>query len=102
VIIREESFAIEARFQLQSSETRSLTAQKSAYEMKVYANELASGESKLLTTCSESLVKDVPEYTAQTAVPGLSPGVYSLVTLVTLGAPNRLAGYHDGPVIQVI
>ncbi len=70
--------------------------------MKVYANKAASNESKLLANCSESLVKDVLGYTAQTAVPGLSPGAYRLVTLVTLGAPNRLAGHHDGPMIQVI
>jgi hypothetical protein len=97
-----EPFVIQARFQLQGPDARSLTAQKSSYEMKVFANKVTSSESKLLTTYNGNLAKDVLEYTAQRQAPGLSPGLYRLVLRVTLGAPNRLAGYHEGPVIRVI
>jgi hypothetical protein len=97
-----EPFVVQARFQLQGPDARSLTVKQSSYETKVYANSVTSSESKLLATYSGSLAKDVLEYTAQMHVPGLSPGLYHLVTRVSLGAPNRLAGYYEGPVIRVI
>ncbi len=97
----QEVFVVQARFQPQRAEAVSPSAQEFAYEMMVYANKVASSESKLLTTFSGSLVKDVPEHTVQTEVPGLSPGIYHLVTLVTLRTPIKAAGYHEGPIVQV-
>ncbi|HSL44677.1 MAG TPA: hypothetical protein VK897_14670 [Anaerolineales bacterium] len=97
----EEAFVVQARFQLQSSDAISLSGQESVYEMMVYANKIASSESKLLTTYSGSLVNDALENTVQTEVPGLSPGMYRLVTLVTLRTPIAAAGHHEGPIVQV-
>ena len=98
----EEDFVVLVSFQLQGPEAPSLTAEESAYEVKVYANKIASKESKLLATYSGNLVKDDLEYTVQTEVPGLSSGPYSLVTVVTLDPPKQLAGYHEGPIIKVV
>jgi len=97
----EEDFVVEAHFQLQGAEARSLTAEKSPYEMKVYTNKIVGKESKLLTTYSGNLVEDDLEYTVQMDMPGLSPGSYRLVTVVTLDPPKQLADYHEGPIIKV-
>jgi hypothetical protein len=97
----DEAFVVQARFQLQGAEAVSHSVQESAYEMMVYANKVAGSESKLLTTYSGSLVKDILEYTVQTELPGLPPGIYRLATLVTLRKPIKAAGYHEGPIVQV-
>ena len=97
----EEDFEVQAGFQLQGPEARSLAAQQSAYEMKVYANKVTNSESKLLTTYRGSLVKDVLEYTAQMQVPGLSSGLYRLFTLVILQSPVKMSGHHEGPIFRV-
>jgi len=97
----EEAFVVRAHFQIQSTEAVSLFTQESAYEMMVYANQIGSSESKLLTTYSGRLVNDVVENTVQTEVPSLSPGTYRLVTLITLHTPIKAAGYHEGPIVQV-
>lgn len=96
-----ETFVVQARFQLQGPEAPSLTAQESSFEMKVYANEVTGSTSRLLTTHRANTVKGVIAYTAQTQVPGLSPGLYRLFTLVTFRAPINLAGYHEGPIVHV-
>ncbi len=102
ILNSEEAFVVEARFHLQGSAVPSLGVQDSPYEMKVYVSEVTSGKSKLLTTCSAILTQDELEYTVQAEAPRLPPGIYRLFTHVSLGAPNRLAGHHDGPVIRVI
>jgi hypothetical protein len=102
ILIREEPFVVQARFQLQGPEAPSLTAQEPSYKMKVYANEVSSGKSQLLTTYSAELIQDVSQYLAPATMPGLPPGYYRLFTLITLGKPLKLAGYYDGPVVQVI
>lgn len=98
----EEDFVVQASFQLQGPDVHSLAAEEFAYEVKVYANKIASKESKLLATYHRNLVKDDLEYTVQTEVPGLSSGPYCLVTVVTLDPPKQLAGYHEGPIIKVV
>jgi hypothetical protein len=97
----DEDFVVQARFQLQGPDAFSLTADEFSYEMKVYANEVTSGTSKLLTTHSANLVKDVLEYTPQADVSGLSPGLYRLVTLVTLHTPIKMAARHTRLIIHV-
>ena len=39
--------------------------------------------------------------TVELAVPGLEPGQYRLITLVTFGAATEVAGFYDGPVVTV-
>jgi hypothetical protein len=102
VLTGEEPFGLRARFQLQGPDAQSLTTYASSFEIKLYANEVTSGESKLLTTYSAKLIQDLLEYTASTNVPGLAHGLYRLFTLVILSKPIKIGGYHDGPVIQVI
>jgi hypothetical protein len=102
ILIRKEPFVAQAWFQLQGIEVPSLTAQEPSYEMEVYANEVTSGKSQLLTTYSAKLVRDVLQYLAPAEIPGLPPGFYRLFTLVTLSKPLKVAGYYHGPVVQVI
>jgi hypothetical protein len=102
VLSGEEPFGLKARFQLQGPDAQYLTTYATSFEIKVYANEVTSGESRLLTTYSTKLIQDLLEYTAPTRVPGLPHGLYRLFTLVTLSKPIKIGGYHDGPVIQVI
>ncbi|HXQ37413.1 MAG TPA: hypothetical protein VN843_25610, partial [Anaerolineales bacterium] len=102
ILIHEDPFVVQARFQLQGPESPSLTTQEPSYEMKVYANEVTSGESQLLTRYSAKLVKEALQYLAPAEVPGLRPGFYRLFTLVTLSKHLRAAGYFDGPVVEVI
>ena len=70
--------------------------------MKVYANEVATGKGMLLTAYRAELTQDVVEYTAPGEVLGLSPGLYRLLTVVTLGVPIEMAGYYDKTIIRVI
>ena len=101
-IISEEPFIVQARFHLQGSEAQSLTNQEPFYEMKVHVNEITSGKFKLLSTYRAKLIQNVLEYTVPTEISGLSHGLYRLFTVVTLGADIKVAGYHDGPMLQVI
>jgi len=97
-----EACVVQARFQLQGPEAAALTTHDSAFEIKVYATALTGGTPGLLTTYNANLVKDVLDYTAQMPAPGLSPGLYRLITRVTLPAPTKMVGYHEGPIIEVI
>lgn len=97
----EEAFVIQVRFQLQGPDAPALTDQESSYETKVYATNATGGSRKLLATQRGKLVKDILSYTAQMQVPGMSPGLYRLFTLVTLGSPGNLASYRDGPIVEV-
>lgn len=101
VLSPDEAFVVRARFRLHGREAPSLTAQESSFVMKVSAYEVTSGTSTLLITCRENLVNDILEYTPQALAPGLPPGLYRLGTLVTLQAPTRMVGYHDGPIVHV-
>jgi hypothetical protein len=96
-----EAFEVQARFQIQGPDALSLTTRESSYEMRVYAHELTGGSSTLLTRYQANLVRDVLEYTPQTPIPGLAPGLYRLLTLVTLSTPTKVVGYYEGPVFQV-
>jgi len=112
----DEPFLVQARFKLQGPEAPSLTAQKSSYEMKVYAKEVTSGTSRLLDTHSANLVKNLLEYTPIIQALGLPIGLYCLTTLVTLHTKEtlrrgfsyvgtrdvaKMAGYNEGPIVQV-
>jgi hypothetical protein len=97
-----EPFIVQARFQFLGQEARSLTIREPSYEMKVYANELTSGKFQLLTTYSAELVQNVLEYTAPAEVSGFPPGLYRLLTVVTLGPPIMIAGFHSKTIIHVI
>lgn len=97
----EESFVVQARFQLQGPDARSLTARESSYSMTVYAKEVTSGKSMLLTTYSAELIRDVVEYAAPTKMPGLPPGLYHLFIVVILRAPIKMAGFYE-TIIHVI
>ncbi|HMN31354.1 MAG TPA: hypothetical protein PKE45_24595, partial [Caldilineaceae bacterium] len=96
-----EAFEVQARFQLQGPEALSLTAQEPSYEMQVYAHEVISGTSPLVTRYAASLAKDVLDYSAQIQVPGLARGLYRLHTWVKLWPATRVAGHYEGPIVHV-
>jgi hypothetical protein len=98
----DESFLVQVRFQLEGSEAPALAAEESPFEIKVLAREVISGPSALLATHSGNLVKNVLEYSTQMQVPGLSPGLYRLVTVVTLHAPVNMVGHHERAAIHVV
>lgn len=102
ILTPEEPFIVQAHFQLQGPDSDSLTTQEPTYEMKVYANEVTSGKSKLLTTYSARLIPNVLEYTAPAGVPGLSSGLYRLFTVVILSVPIEMAGFYGKTIIHVI
>lgn len=97
-----EAFMIQTRFRLQGQEAPLLTAQASAYQIQVYANEMNGGKSTFLTSYNGTLVKDVLEYTVQTQAPGLPSGLYRLITLIDLQEPVKMTGHYQGPLVQVI
>lgn len=96
-----EAFVIQPCFQLQGAMATSLTTQESSYEVNVYAYDMTCGASKLLTSHKANLVKEVLGYAVPLQAPGLSPGLFRLMTVVTLQAPDKTMSYHEGPVIQV-
>jgi len=102
ILTPEEPFVVQARFQLKNFEAPFLAVQEFSYEMKVYANAVTSGKSKLLTTYQARLIQDVLEYVAPAEVPGLSPDLYRLFTVITLRAPIKMAGFYGKTIIHVI
>ena len=101
ILAPDESFQIQIRFRLQGPDALSLAVQPLPFNIKVYTKEVTSGKSSLLTTYSTNLVKDAVAYTAQTQPLSLPGGLYRLTTLITLEAPVKLAGFFEGPVVQV-
>jgi hypothetical protein len=101
VLTPEEPFIVQARFRLQGPDSDSLTTQEPSYEMKVYANEVTSGKSRLLTTYSTKLIQDALEYTASAEVSGLPLGLYRLFTVVILSAPIKMAGFYGKTIVNV-
>jgi len=97
----DEGFTIQTRFRLHGPDAPSLAAQAFSFKVKVYIKEITVGMSSLLATYTANLVKDVVAYTAQTQPISLPGGLYRLTTLVTLEAPVKLAGFLEGPVVQV-
>jgi hypothetical protein len=100
-IIPGESVTVQSLFQLRGPQASHLTDEGSPYEVLVYANEVTSGVSSLLTSYQANLTKGVLEYTAQMQAPGLTPGLYRLFTMVVLLTPQKMAGYYEGPIIRV-
>lgn len=100
VLNPDEAFVVQARFRL-SPEALPLTAQESAFQVQVLARELTSGTPTLLAIPKESLVRNVLEYPVEVEVPGLSPGLYRLLTLVTLHAPINMLDHYEGPIVRV-
>ncbi len=96
-----EGFVVQVRCRLHGPEARSLTVQGSSFDTRVYAREVTTSAFTLLTSHSENLVADVLEYRLQELVPGLPPGLYRLVTVVTLQGPTKIAAHYDGPVVHV-
>jgi hypothetical protein len=98
----EEPFLVQTHFHFRGLDARPLTPWERSYEMKVYAHEITRGQSSLITAFGATLMEDVAGYTAPAQVPGLPPGVYRLFTVVTLGAPIKVAGFYSKTIIQVI
>lgn len=101
ILAGEEPFGIQARFQLQESDTQFLNANAASCEIELYADEVSGGESKRLTTYSAKLIQDGVEYTASVKVPGLQPGIYRLFALVILSEPIKVAGFYGKTIIHV-
>jgi hypothetical protein len=101
VLSSDEAFVLQASFHL-GAEVIPLAAQKPPFEMRVYAYEMTSGKPTLLNTHQGTLVEDALDYAPEAQVPGLPPGLYRLITLVTLQAPVTMIGCHEGPIVQVI
>jgi hypothetical protein len=97
----DEDILVQIHFRLEGPDASSATAQESSFQIKVFAQELTGGTSKLLTIYKANLVNDVLEYAPQVKIPGLSPGIYHLIIWVTLRTPMRLAAYHESLVIHV-
>ena len=101
-LVPKQSFIVQARFQLQGEDVRSLTAQEHFFEVKVYTNEMTSGSTKLLTTYRAKLIRDVMEYDVRREVPGLLPGLYRISIVIFLRKPVKLGGFYDKTIIHVI
>lgn len=100
-LTHEQPFIVQARFLLRGPDAQFLTTQQSSFEMKVYSNDVTNGKSKLLTTYSTMLIRDVLGYTTPVEVKGLSPGLYRLFTLIIFRRPIKLAGFYGKTIIQV-
>jgi hypothetical protein len=93
-----EPYFIQAQFQIQGPDVHSLTALKPSCELKVYANEVTSGKSWLLTTSSTELIQNVAEYRIRAKIPRVPPGFYRLFTVVNICAPIKMAGFYENAV----
>lgn len=97
-----EPFIMQVRFLIQGLEAKTLTAKESSFKLKVYANEIFTGKSKLLRTYSATPIRNMLEYTAPVEVHGLSPGIYRLFTIILLHTTPIFAGFYGKTIIQVV
>ena len=96
-----EDFLVEVSFRLEGTEAPSIMHQGSLYEIKVYANDMTGGSSVMLARHEANLIKEIFEYKNQISVSGLPPGLYRLVTLVTVNEPILLGSFSEGPFVRV-
>jgi hypothetical protein len=101
VLSPDETFVIQARFQLKGPEACSIAAKKSSFEIQVYAYGVPSGTSRLLATYAGNLIEDLLQYSAHMQAARLPPGLYYLITVVTFHAPVKVGGHHKGPIVRV-
>ena len=102
IINHDESFMIQVDFQLQDTAVFSLGGREVPYEIKIFVHEVTSGKYTLLATHKETLLEGVLEYAPRMQVPGLEPGLYRLMTLITVDVSVGMGGYHEGPMIRVV
>ena len=96
-----EAFVTQARFQLRPAKDSTGEVHDSDYEISVFANEIGGSHSQLMASSYGRLQENVLDYMARMEAPGLPPGVYRLVTLVTLHTPTSMTGHYEGPIILV-
>lgn len=93
-----EELVADVRFQVHGPEAPALSAQEESFEVNVFAYEVTSGTSSLLSAHRDNLVENVLEYRTQLLIPELSPGIYRLTTLVRL---LKMLGEHEGPIVHI-
>lgn len=97
-----EPFTIQSRFKVHGPTSLSIANKEANFGIKVYANEITSGRSKLLTIYTTELKTKTPGYEALVAVSGLPSGLYRLFILMTLGKPLQMVGLYDRIIIHVM
>jgi hypothetical protein len=96
-----EAFEIRVRFLLRDADVKAMTSHCPSYQVQVYAKEAANGTSALLTTHDGHLTEGCADYAPRIVIPGLPRGLFRLLTMVTLLAPNKGLVHRDGPSINV-
>jgi hypothetical protein len=115
IIQRQDAFTIRARFTVNQPGASLLGGQ---WQMRAYVESIGPGQEIQVGTNALAVSAGVPvpgpalEYTLNVAVPGNTlsaednnnSGVYKIVVVIThqnFGGPTVLAGFSEGPVIQV-
>jgi hypothetical protein len=93
-----EDLMVQAGFQIQGPEAPAFSAHEESFEVNVFAYEVTSGTSSLLSTHRDNLVENVLEYRTEMLIPELSPGIYRLTTLVRL---LKMLDQHEGPIVHI-
>jgi len=96
-----EAFEVSVRFRMRDEDLISLTSQRAAYQLQIYAIEVTSGVSRPLGTYPGHLSPDRTYYDPLIKVPGLPPGIHRLLTVVTARLPGERLDRFDGPLIRV-
>jgi hypothetical protein len=99
VLPGDSAFVVRVSFRLQGVDLSALAG--TPYTTEVYAHGVTSHTSVCVASATAELVEDRPDYTSLLRADGLPSGIYRLATLITFPKPLRMAGYHNGPVIQV-
>jgi hypothetical protein len=102
VIDPQKEMEIRVDLQLRGPEALQLSERQDKYEVKVYARNVANGESTVLATFRDHFLKGVVDYSIKLISARLEPGVYRLLTLAILDSPKQLAAHFDGPAVQVM
>ena len=89
------------RFTLQAVARPPASGMGSWFDVDVRACRLGGATTWLLASDRIGAVTGGTASTVEVAVPGLEPGQYRLLTLVTVGAATEVAAFHDGPVVTV-
>jgi hypothetical protein len=97
----EQELVVEACFELKGQEATALTAKEPPYEMTVYVQDVSRGSTSAVTSSRDNLVQGELAYTPQIEVSDLMPGLYRLMTFISVLSPEPMRAHYEGPVIQV-
>lgn len=97
----EQAMVVQVHFELNGTEASTLTAQEPPYETTVYVLDVTRISTPAVKSSRGNLAQDKMANRSQIEVTELTPGLYRLMTFISVLSPDPLRAHYEGPVIQV-